>query len=273
VTRKPGTLRQSCSCPPGFLFPNLDFEKRLDAVAEAGIRRVELWARTDRYADLDPNGAETEKVRAAVADRGLSIASLGAQTARDRGDVETALRLASELGAEIAVIGSKWNSLPVFLDHLDALRDTASECRVRLAVFNHVKGLLRTDAEMEMLCSRFDAEFVGLSLAPPHAAILGEDPMKLISRFGPRILQLWLWDLLPGVDHPSDWMEIVYTRGDEQLPGNGCLAFDRFVAALQQSDVAPQLNFLPHGVQEWPAEKTVKALRDSLEWLKKSNVW
>ncbi len=260
-------LNHLYSCAPGFLFPNLEFQDRLDAVAATGIQRVELWARTDRYADLHPECDHPEKIRAALSQRGLSVSSLGAHTSRGRAEVEKALLLAAKIGAEIVVIGSKVDSLPGFLENLSKSEDLAENLGVRIAVFNHVKGLVQTRREMAILCSDTDAGFAGLSLAPPHAAILGEEPSELISTLGSRILQVWLWDLLPGVPNPAEWMEIVYTRGDEQFPGAGALPFADYLSSLLRLGLAPQLNFVPHGVQDWPAERTVEALRGSLEWL------
>ena len=256
-----------CCCPAGFLFPNPPLERRLDGVAASGIRGVELWARADRYRDLDVASVSAERVHRLCRDRGLTVVSLAAHPPTDTAHVRSAVDLAAELGAETVVIGCKGESVA------DALRDLrpafahAARVGVRIAVHNHVNGLIRDADDVGRLCAEVDPEAGGIAFAPTHAVMAGQDPLSLIDRFGDRMLQLWLWDLWPGAGDARSWLAEVYGHGREQLPGSGTLPFREYLTALRARGSGPLLNFMPHGVQEWPAKRTVEALRASLRWL------
>ena len=259
-------LRRVC-CPAGFLFPNLALEGRLDAVAAAGIRAVELWTRADRYRDLDVSRVSAQRVRSLSRERGLYVVSLGVHPPTDTAHVGTAVALAAELEAETVVIGCQGEGIAAALRALDPAFDLAARIGVRIAVHNHVNGLIRRASDLALLCERVDPEAGGIAFAPPHAVMAGEDPLDLIDHFGDRMLQLWLWDLWPGAGDARSWLAEVYGHGREQFPGRGVLPFHHYLNALRAGGWTPLCNFMPHGVQEWPAERTVRALRDSLAWL------
>ncbi|MCY4378087.1 MAG: sugar phosphate isomerase/epimerase [Spirochaetaceae bacterium] len=261
-----GLMPRYC-CPAGFLFPNLPLEQRLDAVAAAGIGGVELWARADRYRDLDVTSVSAEHVNRLCRDRGLSVVSLGAHPPTDTAHVRSVVALAAELGAGTVVIGCRGESVGEALCELRPAFAHAARAGVRIAVHNHVNGLILDADDMARLCATVDPQAGGLAFAPTHAVMAGQDPMDLIDRFGDRMLQLWLWDLWPGAGEAPSWLAEVYGHGREQFPGSGTLPFRRYLTAPGGREPGPLLNFMPHGVQEWPAERTVRALRDSLRWL------
>ena len=260
-------LMPRCCCPAGFLFPNLPLERRMGGVAAAGIGGVELWARADRYRDLDVASVSAERVQFLCRDRGLTVASLGAHPPTDTAHVRSAVNLAAELGAETVVIGCKGESVAEALRELRPAFAHAARVGVRIAVHNHVNGLIRDADDVEELCAEVDPAAGGSAFAPTHAVMAGQDPLDLIDRFGDRMLQLWLWDLWPGAGDARIWLEEVYGHGREQLPGSGTLPFREYLTALRARGSGPLLNFMPHGVQEWPAARTVEALRASLRWL------
>ena len=137
-----------CCCPAGFLFPNLPLERRLDGVAASGIRGVELWARADRYRDLDVASVSAERVRRLCRDRGLTVVSLAAHPPTDTAHVRSAVDLAAELGAETVVIGCKGESVADALLDLRPAFAHAARVGVRIAVHNHVNGLIREADDM-----------------------------------------------------------------------------------------------------------------------------
>lgn len=104
----------------------------------------------------------------------------------------------------------------------------AGELGVKLAIENHLNGLLETPDGVRMLADELRDPHVGIALAPFH---LPQDPAllgRLVGDLGERIFYFYAWQFGDG---SGDLPPPVQKR---QLPGVGSLDFAPMLAALKR---------------------------------------
>ena len=105
----------------------------------------------------------------------------------------------------------------------------AGELNVKLAIENHLGGLLASPDSLKILVEELPEKHIGIAFAPYH---LPQDPEllgRLVGDLGDRILYFYAWQ------HGDGSGDIAPAMQRKQLPGVGSLDFKPMLAALKRN--------------------------------------
>lgn len=139
------------------------------------------------------------------------------------------------------------------LEKLKPIAGVAGELGVRLAIENHLNGLLETPDGCRVLAEEIKDRHVGISFAPFHlpqdAALLGQ----LVADLGERIFYFYAWQ------HGDGSGDLAPSKQRRQLPGIGPLDFKPMLAALKRNRFAGWTSIFMHPTPRGsPLHSTVK---------------
>jgi sugar phosphate isomerase/epimerase len=204
----------------------------LRLVAAAGYAGVET---------VGTQGTTAARLRTMLEEAGLTLASAHVALADLRADPDQVVADHVALGTPLLVVpwlapadrpgdASGWTGLGRELDALGArlLRDG-----LRLAYHHHDFELVEVDGAtgLARLLEAAEPAHLGLELDTGWLLATGEDPLRWLDTWGPRVLRLHLKDLVPGATPP--WADA----------GDGVLAGAAVAAATRR-----------HGVPWWLVE-------------------
>ncbi len=126
------------------------------------------------------------------------------------------------------------------LEKMKPIIAVAGEQGVKLAIENHLNGLLETPDGCRVLAEEIRDAHVGIALAPFHlpqdAALLG----KLTADLGSRIFYFYAWQFGDGSG------DLPPSQQKRQLPGIGPLDFKPMLAALKRNRFAGYTSIFMH---------------------------
>ena len=134
----------------------------------------------------------------------------------------------------------------------------AGELGVKLAIENHLNGLLEPPESLNMLMDAIPEKHVGVALAPFH---LPQDPIllgKLVGDLGGRLFYYYAWQYGDGSG------DLAPSKQKRQLPGVGPLDFKPMLAALKRNKFAGWTSIFMHpsprgsALHSTPKEVTVE---------------
>jgi sugar phosphate isomerase/epimerase len=115
------------------------------------------------------------------------------------------------------------------LEKLKPIIGVAGELGVKLAIENHLNGLLETPDGCRVLAEEIKDKHVGISLAPFHLPQDAELLGQLVADLGNRILYYYAWQYGDGSG------DLAPSKQKRQLPGVGPLDFTPMLAALKRN--------------------------------------
>lgn len=126
------------------------------------------------------------------------------------------------------------------LEKLKPIIGVAGELGVKLAIENHLNGLLETPDGCRVLAEEIKEKHVGIALAPFHlpqdAALLG----RLTADLGDRIFYYYAWQYGDGSG------DLAPSKQKRQLPGIGPLDFKPMLAALKKNNFQGYTSIFMH---------------------------
>ena len=191
---------------------DMDIEGLLALVAEAGYQGVET---------VGTQGVEPARLRAALADVGLEVASAHVPLSDLRSDASALATTHRELGTPLLVV--PWLAPEDRPSDLEGWRDLGREldsygralasAGLSLAYHHHDFELVRHAGGdgLSALLDAADTDHLSLELDSGWLVAVGEDPLEWLVRWGERVTRLHLKDLVRGNDPP--WVDV----GDGEL--------------------------------------------------------
>ena len=145
------------------------------------------------------------------------------------------------------------------LERLKPIVGVAGELGVKLAIENHLNGLLETPDGVRVLAEEIREPHVGISFAPFHlpqdAAMLGQ----LVDDVAGRILYYYAWQFGDGSG------DLAPSKQKRQLPGVGPLDFKPMLAALKRHRFGGYTSIFMHPTPRGsPLHSTVKEVTTEL---------
>ena len=211
-------------------------------VQPAGCEGLDLWA--GRW------GNQREQVEALGHEKFASIlkankATVSCYTCMDPGFIkcEPHMRAMVKFGGNMIVAGfpgggpgakdlrgdALKNAIRASAEKLKPIIAVAGELGVKLAIENHLNGLLEPPESMNLLVDVIQEKHVGVAFAPFHlpqdAALLG----RLVGDLGERLFYFYAWQYGDGSG------DIAPSKQKRQLPGIGPLDFKPMLAALKRN--------------------------------------
>lgn len=147
--------------------------------------------------------------------------------------------------------------------------DQAGELGVKLAIENHLNGLLEPPESLNMLADAIPEKHVGVAFAPFH---LPQDPVllgKLVGDLGERLLYFYAWQ------HGDGSGDLPAPVQKKQMPGIGPLDFKPMLAALKRHHFSGWTSIFmhptPRGTPLHPTAPAVSAqINRSREYLERT---
>ncbi|MBI4719915.1 MAG: sugar phosphate isomerase/epimerase [Chitinivibrionia bacterium] len=259
-------------------FTRFDLAAAVNRIADAGYEGVEILADSP-HAFLDEGWRDTAGLETVLRRRGLSVSNINANTARGfylpgRGEdpfepslsnpdgtlrrwrvvyTRRCVDLAAALGCRsvsvtsgsfppgMAVPEERERRMALLAESLEELLGYAQGRGVSLGV-EYEPGLLIGAAEAVLtLFERVDSPALGVNLDVGHAVVAGEDLPSVISRLGPRILNLHIEDIRGRIH-------------EHLIPGLGEIDFDDLLASLKKIDYQSYLTVELYPYVEAPDE-------------------
>ena len=135
----------------------------------------------------------------------------------------------------------------------------AGELGVKLAIENHLNGLLEPPESLNMLVDAIPEKHVGVAFAPFH---LPQDPAllaRLVADLGERLFYYYAWQYGDGSG------DLAPSRQKRQLPGVGPLDFKPMLAALKRNRFDGLTSIFMHPTPRGsPLHSTVKEVTAEL---------
>ena len=178
-------------------------------IKECGVSTVEL---SHCHVDVS-NEASVESAIARYKAAGLKIVSLGVQgIANDREKEEKSFRLLQRVGAKFMSVDFRG---PVIAECAASGQRLADQYGIRLAIHNH--GRSHRLGSSWMLQEVFDqtGPQIGLCLDTAWALDAGEDPIKMVERFGSRLYGVHFKDFV--FDRAGKPQDVVTGTGNLDL--------------------------------------------------------
>lgn len=129
----------------------------------------------------------------------------------------------------------------VFTDGLNHLGEIALEWYgINLTYHHHMGTVVQTEAEIERMMAETDPKFVSLLYDTGHLAYCGEDYMKILRKYIPRIKHVHLKDIRPNViaEVRRDNLSFLdgVRKGTFTVPGDGAIDFAPVFEVIGDSD-------------------------------------
>jgi protein FrlC len=235
-------------------YTRFTLEQAIDRVASHGYAAIEILFDQPHFWPEGSDPSRVDRLAEQLARRSLAVSNVNANTAvgfypmrpdenlfgpslassdpearaRRIDHIRAAIRLAARLGcANVSVTsGAAESDHPpavaqdVLRESLREVLSTAREHRVRVGLEAEPGLLLERSAEVGELCEEIDDPVLGFNLDVGHAKVCGEDPARVIERYGGRIWHLHLED-------------IAGSKHYHLVPGLGDVDFVAIAAALR----------------------------------------
>ncbi|TAK20497.1 MAG: sugar phosphate isomerase/epimerase [Chloroflexota bacterium] len=209
------------------LYGGHPLEAALDGIRRAGFDAIELAAIPGmaEHLSVHASDAAIRSIRAAAADRALSIESIGASTdvldAAKRDRFRHLIHLAAALGAPAITTGSggvsddpdSWRAMVAIWRDLAV---TAAAVGIRLSVKPHVRAAVYSTLTAERFIAEVDSSDVGLNIDGSHLWRVNEDPVAAIRRLAPHVATARIRDAGPRDAAGPGAIE-------QQIPGGGLM--------------------------------------------------
>jgi len=210
-------------------------------VHPTGSEALDIWA--GRW------GNQREQIEELGHDKFVAMlqrhrAKVGTYTCMDPGFLrsEPHMRAMKSLGGDMIVAGfggggpgakdlrgaELRRAISAQVERLKPAFDKAGEIGVKLAIENHLNGVLEPPESLNMLMDAIPEKHIGVAFAPFH---LPQDPVllgKLVGDLGDRLLYFYAWQYGDGSGN------IPPPQQKKQLPGVGPLDFKPMLAALKR---------------------------------------
>ena len=265
-------------------FTNTNLLNALESIADLGFQGAEILCDKPHWFPGDISKREIESVAALLADRGLLVSNLNANTAngyfkpappenvfepslcnpdaelrqwRQQYTIET-IRLANRLGADCISITSG-NARPgcppdcaldYLVDSLQRICNVAAGCGIKVGIEYEPGLLIERATEAAEVLERVGSPELGVNFDIGHSYVDGENPEQAIALLKDRIWNVHVEDIK---DHKHYHL----------VPGDGDLPFTRYFDALRKNGYQ---GFLTVEVYTFPDE-AVEVGRRSLEYL------
>ena len=215
----------------------------LQRISKIGYTSVELCSIGGMAPHLDPDAlnAEVVGIRAALAQNGLAIESIGASgRIGDADQFKRLLDMAAALGAPAISTGppGKADDEDDFkhaVEYVSALGEHAKSVGVKISIKPHVGGSVYSTPTAARFMDEVDGDAIGLNWDASHIwrTDAEEDPVASVKALAPHIATLRIRDTL-GREKPIGPVE-------NQIPGGGALPLAEIAAAMRdvpQTDCA-----------------------------------
>lgn len=207
---------------PTLPFASLSLRGALSAIRAAGYQDIDLWSVPGMcmHTPVDEDAFRQTAQALALFDVRCPVLSL---YHHDPEHLSTGVRLAPMLRADTVVLAPRmaYAAFDDFVGVLAQLVPVAERSGVRLAIENHIKTSIDTLDSMRRALGRLDSANVGVCLAPPHSAAVGENPRRVYDALGGRCFVVYLWNVKCGYEASRDGEQ--YGSAEDQLPGSGGL--------------------------------------------------
>ncbi len=255
-------------CASSRMYAGYSLETALAEISRVGFRAVDLWAVPRVCVHVDPLQDDAGRIRRLLDDFGLRPAALSLYDS-DVTRTLAGIDFAAAIGAQVVVTGAGVRSLDEAIEYLTPVARRAEARQVVVAPENHVNSPLESLAEMTGLFAALDGKFgersLGITYAPPHSFACGEDPDKVILALGRRVAFFYPWDVPRGYKKGS--RASFWSNPDEQLPGRGCLDFDRMFASLRDVGYSGFASVVWQGSRDWELPRITTALQAASDFL------
>jgi len=267
-------------------FTKTDLVSALDSIAAIGFRGAEILCDKPHWFVSDLAEHEIAAVAALLADRGLAVSNLNANTTngywhpappenvfepslcnpdpvlrqwRQQYTIDT-IQLASRLGAACVSVTSgnarpgcpPDNCLELLVDSLLRICDAAARHGIKVGIEYEPGLLLECATEVHEVLERVGSPDLGVNFDIGHSYVYGENPEQAIALLKDRI-----WNV-----HVED---IKNRKHYHLVPGDGNLPFSRYIDALRANGYQ---GFLTVEVYTFP-DQAVEVGRRSLDYLAK----
>ncbi|MBC8259702.1 MAG: myo-inosose-2 dehydratase [SAR324 cluster bacterium] len=232
---------------------HISFEQCIDEMAAAGFSGSEIGNKYPRNPDV---------LKPALEKRGLQISSAWFSTYfSEEGRTEDTvsqfiqqMNFLKAMGAKIINICECGHSVqgtpkhvfdrPSYTDQqwlqvaegLNRIGEMARENGMLIAYHYHMGTIVQTAAETDRLMEMTDSDLVHLLVDTGHAFYAGDDPLKTVQKYGPRIRNVHLKDIRQTVLDEVEAKKMNFLdsvkAGVFTVPGDGVIDFDPIFEAL-----------------------------------------
>lgn len=262
-------MRAGCST---ILFGGHSLDTALDGIGQAGYAAIELCAIPGMadHLSADESPSYYREIRQAVADRGLTIESIGASTnlldPDRRARFVRLIEAAALLGAPAITTGSGGvsddpDSFRTVLTTIVELTKVAAGEGVKLSIKPHVRAAVYSTPTALRFMAEVDRRWVGLNVDASHLWRANETPEDSLEKLAPFVATARIRDAVgrePGGPGPVD----------QQIPGNGAMNLPSIAARFA---AMPGLSYTVLeivGAKEFAVDEVQRVVQESYARLK-----
>ena len=253
------------------LFGGYPLETALKGISDAGYAVIELCAIPSMadHLSADESPAYYQRLRQAIADRGLAIESIGASTnlldPDRRARFVRLIKAAALLGAPAITTGSGGvsddeSSYREVVATIAELATIAAAEGLRISIKPHIRAAVYSTPTALRFMAEVDRRWVGLNYDASHLWRANETPEDSLEKLAPYLATARIRDAVsrePGGPGPVD----------QQIPGNGTMNLaaiaDRLAAIPTLSSTVLEIV----GAKDLPADEVQRVVGTSYERL------
>jgi len=254
------------------LFGGYDFDVAVKSISELGFDGLELCTipGMGEHLFLDQPDEYYEGVKAALAEAGLVLESVGATTAlvdpAGRERFKKALEAAGKIGAPYITCGSSGKlgdeeSFKAMVAGVAEVTEVAKQHGVKISIKPHVGSSVYNAETALRLMGEVDTEWVGINFDPTHVYREGDDPVEAMMALKDHIFTARIRDTgaKPG-ERPIGPVE-------NQIPGKGTMDVAAIAEAYKQVPGLEIVTVEMVGARDMPLEEVMRVCRETKAFL------
>lgn len=259
-------MKLGCST---ILYGGYDLAEALAGIRQAGYVAIELCAIPGMALHISAQftPAQTQEVKAQVADSGLTIESVGGSgnplNADPDSDFVRLLKVASRLGAPAVTTASGGStddaSLKQVIKTIRQITPIARDLNVKISVKPHVGSAVYSTPSALRFMQEVDAAWVGINFDASH--LWRTDPPEVpedsVAQLADVIVTARIRDTLSH-ERPIGPVET-------QIPGGGAMNLPAIAAALDQLPRVPYAVLEIVGAKDFPLQQVQKVVQTSYD--------
>ncbi len=256
------------------LFGGVDFQQAIDAIKELGFDALELCSipGMGEHLFIDQPDSYYEDVKAAIAERGLILESVGASTSlvdeAGRARFKKAIEAAAKVGAPYITSGSGGQlgdeqSFKAAVAAINEVAEVGKANGVKISIKPHVgAAVYNKDSALRML-QEVDTEWVGINFDPTHVYREGDDPIEAMMALKDHIFTARIRDTgaKPG-ERPIGPVE-------NQIPGKGTMDVAAVAEAYKKVPGLEIVTVEIVGTRDMPLDEVMRVCRETKAFLDK----